>query len=66
MSEDKLLWREPFGTESPKPDEYIADTRCTNGCGFSGRRFIFVKKGVLRSNIDDVKCEYCGCKAAVQ
>lgn len=65
MTDPTRVWRERFGTEHPHDDEYVAETYCLNGCGYSGGRYIFVKKGVMKNTIIDVICACCGCPAKV-
>lgn len=56
-------WRERPGMDNCGEDEYFATVHCTNGCGYSGERIVYVKKGVRRDQITNIKCENCGCEA---
>lgn len=59
----KTFWREQEIGKRPHDDEYIAEVVCGNGCGYMGKRWVYVKKGVLRKSIEDVKCNCCDCPA---
>ena len=61
------VWRErkDLSDSADFHTEYWAETFCTNGCGYKGRRQLIVKKGVRRDSIKGVTCKNCGCKADV-